>query len=427
MPLLKLTSPRRNKWLSRLDAEIYNMRAAMEWALTPDSEYAPGSVEAGKKAETGLRIAGALHWFWYLRGRITEGQGWLDKALAATPLIEGDDDSITARARALDTTGRLAQVQGRETGIIEALTESVKLWRQVNNRRGLAYALSSLGAMTAALDRNKSSRGPAILEEAVALFRQLDDKWGLAFALDLMGDAMTLMGMSDEESARYKQQSLSLYRDLDDRWGIASLLTELGYIKIKLGDYQAASKLLEEALDMARKVGDKRYMAFATAALAEVTFYMGNSIKAHNQYSESLALYRELGDRRGEANSLRSLGHLAHREGDDRQAGNLYYQSLKIERELGCERNMALLLGSLAGLVGATGNPRQAARLLGTSDAAFKSAGGLLLPIDRIQRRYIYETLRDNLGAASLEEEMTSGKAISLETGLQLINSDLPQ
>ncbi|MEO5951097.1 MAG: tetratricopeptide repeat protein, partial [Chloroflexia bacterium] len=196
---------------------------------------------------------------------------------------------------------------------------------------------------------------------------------------------------------------------------------------VRRGEYNAARKLLEEAVEMSKKVGDKRYMAFASAALAEVTWYMGNPIKARNQYTESLALYRELGDRRGEANTLRNLGHLAHREGDERLASNLYYQSLRIERELRSEPNKALLLGALAGLVGSLGNAREAARLLGISDNALKIAGGILPPIDRIQRKYTLETLRAILGDSHLQELMVSGEAISLEKGLQLINFDLPQ
>ncbi|MEO5952744.1 MAG: NB-ARC domain-containing protein, partial [Chloroflexia bacterium] len=182
-----LTSPRRSKWLNRLDAELFNMHAAMGWALTHDPDQHEGSIEANKRAEIALRIAGALNWYWYLRGRIKEGRDWLTKALAATQVIEGDNTSIAARAAALDAIGRMSLVQGQESGVVETLAESVMLWRQTNNKRGLAYALSNLSASTANLRREQDTSSVALLNEAIALFKQLDDKWGTAYSLDLMG------------------------------------------------------------------------------------------------------------------------------------------------------------------------------------------------------------------------------------------------
>jgi tetratricopeptide (TPR) repeat protein len=176
---------------------------------------------------------------------------------------------------------------------------------------------------------------------------------------------------------------------------------------------------------MTREVGDKRYIALAIAVLAEVIWHMGNPMEARRLFTESLAFYRELGDRLGEANALRNLGHIAHREGDAREAGKLYYQSLRIAREVGNERNIAILLVALAGLIGAFDKPRQAARLLGIADSQLEANGGTLPPTDRIQRVYIYETLRSALGDVRLAEEMEHGQALSMEKGLQLVEADL--
>ena len=419
-----LTSARREGWLIRLDAELYNLRAAMQWSLA-GSEAPQLESETGDKAEIALRIAGALHWYWYLRGRISEGRDWLERAFAATQASELGDVGKAARARALEAAGRLALVQSDHALILQRLEESVALWRDLGNKRGLAYALTHLGGTTVYFDRKYESGGPTLISKAIQLFKEIDDKWGLAYALDYMGDAITLTGGSHEEVAGYKQQSLILYRDLNDRWGIASMLTELGYVAIKQEDYVSARKRLEEGLAMTRAVGDKRYIALAEAVLAEVVWHMGNPIEARKLYIESLALYRELGDRLAEANMLRNLGHVAHRDGDAREAGRFYRQSLRIARDVGNKPNIALLLTGLAGLVGSLDKPREAAQLLGAADALLESTGGRLPPTDRIQRKYTYETLRTILGDARLTREIENGKAISMETSLQLVEADL--
>ena len=72
-------------WLPRLDAEVDNLRAALDWSIS-------GGVPA-----IGLRLAGFLARFWVIRGRFGEGRTWVEAALAAA----GADAPIEDRARAL--------------------------------------------------------------------------------------------------------------------------------------------------------------------------------------------------------------------------------------------------------------------------------------------------------------------------------------
>ncbi len=417
-----LTSARRETWLSILDAELYNLRAAMRWALQSDTDN-----QASARPIQALQVAGALHWFWFLRGRSIEGRDWLEKSLAAAHNQNTYEHNNTKPilARALDAAGRLALMQSDFDSVLPLLEQGVALWRDIGDKRGLAYALTNLGVAIVYLGRQDGSAGTALIEEAAAIFKDLKDNWGLAFALDFMGDAIALLGGSDERVARHKLQSLNLYRDLEDSWGIASLLSDLGYTALRQDDFNRARQYLEEALEVARIVGDKRYIAFAVGGLAEVTWHMGNLVETHKLFTESLELHRELGERLGEATALRNLGLLAHTEGKVYEASKLFRQSLKIAQEVGNKQNLALMLGAAAGLIGAVGKTREAARLLGASDTLRESSGGLLPPTDRIQRTYTYETLRSLLGDSSLEEEMANGKATPLERSLQLVESGL--
>jgi len=57
------------RWLTRLEDEHGNLRAALACSLTDAAE-----------AETGLRLAGALSFFWMRRGYHSEGRMWLGRA-----------------------------------------------------------------------------------------------------------------------------------------------------------------------------------------------------------------------------------------------------------------------------------------------------------------------------------------------------------
>src|SRR5262249_53099912 len=67
----RLLGPGRLGWLDELEAEHDNFRAALAWyRAAPDG------------AADGLRLAGTLWEFWYLRGYNSEGRDWLEGALA---------------------------------------------------------------------------------------------------------------------------------------------------------------------------------------------------------------------------------------------------------------------------------------------------------------------------------------------------------
>ncbi len=64
------TGDRQRAWLTAVDQEHDNLRAALDWAVANDD------------AETALTIAGGASWPHWLRGTVIEGKRWLDDAFA---------------------------------------------------------------------------------------------------------------------------------------------------------------------------------------------------------------------------------------------------------------------------------------------------------------------------------------------------------
>jgi predicted ATPase len=83
------------EWMPKLDAEVDNFRAALDWSL-----------RHGNPTQA-LRLAGLLGRFWEFANRTAEGIEWIEAALAA-----GDEAPVRDRARALRAQVYLLIEQG---------------------------------------------------------------------------------------------------------------------------------------------------------------------------------------------------------------------------------------------------------------------------------------------------------------------------
>src|SRR5207244_4242154 len=89
----RLESAQQAAAVRTLEAERENLRAALAWYLEHDA-FDPAA-----------RVAGALGWFWWLRGDLSEGSSWLERVLA----LPGASARTRLRGKALYAAGMLAQ------------------------------------------------------------------------------------------------------------------------------------------------------------------------------------------------------------------------------------------------------------------------------------------------------------------------------
>ncbi len=75
-----------------------------------------------------------------MRGHLTEGRGWLERALANAENLPSD-----VLAQALSGAGILAESQGDYEQAITLHEKALALWRQIGNRLGIAASLTNLG------------------------------------------------------------------------------------------------------------------------------------------------------------------------------------------------------------------------------------------------------------------------------------------
>jgi predicted ATPase/DNA-binding CsgD family transcriptional regulator len=251
-------------WLSRLDAEHDNLRAALRWLI------------AAGDAQRALRLGGALRLLWHLRGHHREGRARLAEVLA----VPGAEASTAERAKALDALGFLARFQGHYREARAAIEEELAIRRALDDRKGEADALCNLGAVT--------------------LFQG-----DLAVARQLYADG------------------LAIQRGLGNRQGIADALSHLGIAAARQGDPAAARPLHEESLAIWRQLGDGQGIGWALHKLGDVALQAGDLDEARARLIESLHVRQAMGLNWGTAESLEGLALLAAAEGQPARAVEL--------------------------------------------------------------------------------------------------------
>jgi predicted ATPase len=220
-------------WLLRLEVDYANLRAALAWSLAMEGQV------NNYDQEQGVRLAGALSWFWHVRVRYNEARRWCDRAVALSD-VPGRDP---ARARALQGAGVAAQMQGDFAHALRCLAESRALWQQLNNHWGVAYT-QVWSALASFVPGDLATAYP-LAQASVKYFRAVDDSWGIAFALNALGPILKQRG--DYATARsLLEESVTRFRLVGDLFGVTDSLNELASVLDKQGDDVAAHATREE-------------------------------------------------------------------------------------------------------------------------------------------------------------------------------------
>jgi predicted ATPase/DNA-binding XRE family transcriptional regulator len=387
------------RWLARLETEHDNLRAALA-----RSQTVRGSTELG------VRLAGALWWFWWVHGHWSEGRAWLERAL------EGGSDVLpSVRAKALLGAAWLACDQDDPVRAAALLEEGLALYHELGDTGGIAEALRAFGWV--AFNQGDMVRAATLVEESLALYRALGDRRGIAVALRSVG----LVACAQGDATRgvpLVEESLTLFRALGDTGAIADALHGLGWVVCDQGDVARATALMQESLALYRQLGDVGGIAAGLNSLGELARSQGDYSRAATLYDESLAMYYKLGNRYKVAHIRHNLGHVAHNTGDNARAARHFAESLALFRELGDKAGIAYCLAGQAGVVGAQGQPQQAAQLFGAAEALLEAIGGSLERIDRAEYEHNVAGVRAQLDEATFASAWAEGRTMPLEQAI---------
>ncbi len=341
----------------RLEAEHENLRVALGWSLEQ------------QEAETAAQIGAAIFRFWLLRGYMSEGRSFLERALS------GFSAKNAVRAKALNVAAILASLQDDYTTARTLVEESLEVSRELAERKQTGYALYILGRL-ARIEGNYAG--------AVTFF----------------------------------EESLSLFRALGQEHDIALVLSGLGLTVLYLGEYERATALCEESLALSRELGDPRGIASWLANLGMIMLARGDDKRAKELCEESLAIRKALGYKGGCAHTLTILGRIAQDQGAYERATACYKESLTLRQETGEKEGIATALEGLAAVTGMQGQAVSAARLYGSAESLRTLLGAPLTPIDRPYYQQTVAALRAQLDEPTFLKAWTEGQAMTLEEAI---------
>lgn len=347
------------EWLERFDLEHQNFREALDFLIrTSDADW-------------GMRLGAALFHFWETREHFAEGRAFLEKLLHLPGSVQPK-----MRARLLFYTAVLASSQGDFDSAQKLHKESLEVYRDLHDHRGVAVALNALGVTT---------RDRGDLDTACSLFEQCVATW----------------------------------RDLGSPIDTARALSNLANVIRLQGNYARAHALYDECLTIFHEVGDSTAVAWTLNYLGDLARDSVDSIASRCYYEQSLSAFRQLGDGWGIASVLCDLATLSAAQCEHDDAERLYGESIKIFQDLDHKRGIARVLECSAVSAAAQSRSENSLRLAGAAAALRRRIGAPLIPAEQSRLEKKLEAARNMLTNTAGLEAWSLGWEMSVEEAVQ--------
>jgi tetratricopeptide (TPR) repeat protein len=362
---------RQRAWLTAIDQEHDNLRAALEWAVANDD------------ASTALTIAGGTSWTHWLAGKVIEGKRWLDDAFACA----GEADERT-RALALTGRGLLDFLAGAGEHSDDDLETALEIFERHDDVESRALAYSFYAELPNARgDRDEARRRRLVIVDFYS--ESPDDPFSIAARAYSLGKLALIAGDLPEAEVHYRtaaagfaridrpvmlSMTLDVVADFDERAGdyaaavralteavatndacglrglTGSLLTRLGWALLHEGDVARAEVVYARALDGARRLRNAPVMFLALTGIAVLHRLHDSDDAAAAAATEALEHYRAGDPRRFKnridtENELRVaaaacyllLAAIAAERDEPDQATALYARAEQLRAESGAE------------------------------------------------------------------------------------------
>ncbi|KUN02006.1 regulator [Streptomyces yokosukanensis] len=254
-------SPRQDEVATRVEAELPNLRAALEFCLTEPED-----------AHLGQYLAGSLWFCWVGCGRLAEGRRWLARC------VELESEYEQSRLKALWVLGYVAILQGDTVPALAALRECREQAERVDDPTAVAYAEHRTGCL--ALVTDDMARAETLLRSALDRYQQI----GELNSNVLMGQVELAMARAFQgdlpDAVRLCEDVRRVCEDHGERWARSYALYVLAYAAWLDDAQDRARELLTECLRNAHAFHDLLGSVLSLELLALVTAADGEPAEA---------------------------------------------------------------------------------------------------------------------------------------------------
>ena len=295
----------------RLDAEDPTMRQVLAWAIVHDAALA-------------VRLADALGWWWWLRGRLA-GQYRLLSEVAGRAEPGSEGWCITQC-----WLGRAAYFAADAAGALDHFAAVLDAAGDRGPSRVLVDALTTRSL--ASLNMGRLAEGAEDGRRALAMARELGYLAGEGMALQDLGIAASYSGDHDGAVQLIGQQQLIT--------GMPGTIARSGYQIILLalseaGDLAAADSVCAAALAWCRDTGDLLQLPWMLMAMADLDVQAGRFEDAAAHLREGLQIVMRAGDLWIVGNGLWSCALLCTATGRYAEAATVWAARAACARQLG--------------------------------------------------------------------------------------------
>jgi DNA-binding SARP family transcriptional activator/predicted ATPase len=270
--------------LSEMEIDGDNLRAAWDWAV------ARQPVDLLAQA-----MAGLLSFFWS-HGRYQEGEAVLQ---AAVERLVGESshrpEVLRLLAEAMVWQANFCRLLGRGEQCEQLLSDGTALldWLELAGqdvRREKAFLFRIGGHAAFKGDYGQARR---LYGQSLELSRVLDDRWGMAHALSGLGRVALFAGEIGEAGRRL-EECLAIRQALGDPRGTVSCMADLAEVEMLRGHFAEAERLARESCARSRRVGGRAESAYGLLVWGEMLEAAGRFAEARQRLEEGLAGYEEL-------------------------------------------------------------------------------------------------------------------------------------
>jgi predicted ATPase/DNA-binding CsgD family transcriptional regulator len=332
-------------WLDDLEADVDNLRAALDWA------------EQRGESELLLRLAAALWLFWLVRCRFEEGTTWLHTALAAAPA------RTHTRAAALHGLGQISLFTLDIEAVAAAGQEVVAIGEHLADASVVARGWTVLGWAACFGGYSDTAWARHALAEVVSGLALADDPWLLCDATMALGLACADRGDLIAAAKAFEDA----VEAASSSSGVDSLQRAVyfrGWLHALTGEVDQADSQLRRAIELADPLDDTFIRALALAGVAHAELRRGDVSGAEAAAAEAVAMGERYGNPFAVALGGAVLARALVAVGDDDRAWSLLEAVRPIAGQISISWLRALVEGTAALIDAHRGDARDARAIL---------------------------------------------------------------